>query len=324
MKKKTAVTVLLLGLSAVLFAGAGDIVEEIVAIVNDDVITLSEYKQQHDATAQLLRSQFQGEEYEQQYGRFKAEMLNMMITDILLMQQAKERNLNVAEDVRRFIENLKKENNIGSDDDLKRALLEQGMTYEQYVKQLEGNFLKQAVIYYEVDRTIVLDDSEVVQYYKAHPLEFTDPVEYKLRAVYFSPQGKSQDQVESLKKEISEKIKSGQAFDAVASQYSEGPGKDSGGDLGTFKKGELDKTLDEAVEKLKAGETSDWVETKNGFYLLRLEEKKESFLKPFDDIRKDVEEKLYTEKKQKKVQDYLKDLRERSYIKILKPNPLER
>lgn len=322
MRKRTSVFALV-GLAAVLSLAAGQVVEEIVAVINEDVITLSQYKEQYDSTVQQMRAALQGEEFEKQLAMLKKEMLNMMITDLLLMQQAKEKNLNVGEQLKSAVENIKKENNIASDDDLKRGLRQQGMDYDQWLKQLEDNLLKQGVIYSEVDRSIVLDDSEIIGYYKLHPQEFTEPEEYKIRAVYLSPEGKAPAALEEKKKEIGDKVKAGEPFNGLAKEYSDGPAKESEGDLGKFKKGELDKALELAVSKLKAGETSDWVETKNGWYLLKLEEKKDSRLMTFEEVRKNVEERLYTQKKDKKLEEYLKGLREKSYIKILKPNPLD-
>jgi peptidyl-prolyl cis-trans isomerase SurA len=313
----------LIGLAVLLAPAVGQVVEEIVAVVNDDVITLSQYKEQFDSTVQQLRSALQGEEYEKQYQMLKKDLLDMMITDLLLMQQAKEKNINVSEQVKLALDNIKKENNIESDDDLKRGLQQQGLDYDQWLKQLEDNMLKQATVYSEVDRTIVLDDSEVVGYYKLHPEEFTEPEEYHVRAIYLAAEGKTPEALAEARRLILGKVKAGEPFNALAKEYSDGPAKQAEGDLGRFRQGELDKALEQAVAKLKTGETSDWVETKNGWYLLKLEEKKDSRLRTFEEVKKEVEEKLYTQKKQKKLEEYLKTLREKSYIKILKPNPLE-
>jgi parvulin-like peptidyl-prolyl isomerase len=322
MRKRTPVFALV-GLAAILSLAAGQVVEEIVAVVNEDIITLSQYKEQYDSTVQQMRAALQGEEFDKQLAMLKKEMLNMMITDLLLMQQAKEKDLNVGEQLKAAVENIKKENNIASDDDLKRGLQQQGMDYDQWLKQLEDNMLKQGVIYSEVDRSIVLDDSEIVGYYKLHPQEFTEPEEYKIRAVYLSTEENAPAALEEKKKEIGDKIKAGELFNVLAKEYSDGPAKESEGDLGTFKKGELDKALELAVSKIKAGETSGWIETKNGWYLLKLEEKKDSRLMTFEEVRKNVEERLYAQKKEKKLDEFLKVLREKSYIKILKPNPLD-
>jgi parvulin-like peptidyl-prolyl isomerase len=322
MRKRTSVFALV-GLAAVLSLAAGQVVEEIVAVVNEDIITLSQYKEQYDSTVQQMRAALQGEEFDKQLAMLKKEMLNMMITDLLLMQQAKEKDLNVGEQLKAAVENIKKENNIASDDDLKRGLQQQGMDYDQWLKQLEDNMLKQGVIYSEVDRSIVLDDSEIVGTYKLHPQEFTEPEEYKIRAVYLSTEENAPAALEEKKKEIGDKVKAGEPFNVLAKEYSDGPAKESEGDLGTFKKGELDKALELAVSKIKAGETSGWIETKNGWYMLKLEEKKDSRLMTFEEVRKNVEERLYAQKKEKKLDEFLKGLREKSYIKILKPNPLD-
>ncbi len=311
------------GLAAVLSLTAGQVVEEIVAVVNDEMITLSEFREQYEATVQQLKGGFQGEELEKQIEFVKKELMNMMITDLLLKQMAREKSLNVADQVRATIENIKKENHLESDDDLKRAIGQQGMDYSDWLKQLEDNLLVQAVRYTEVDRAIVLDDAETVNYYKQHTGDFIEPEEFHIRAVYLAAEGKTAQALEDVKTQVSDKLKAGEPFNALAKEFSEGPGKEAEGDLGTFKKGELDKTLEQAVSKLKAGEVSGWLGTKNGWYLVKLEEKKDSRQKSLDEVKKFIEDRLYNEKRQKKTEEFLKTLREKSYIKILKPNPLD-
>jgi len=318
-KKKVFIALLVL-LSAFTLLSA-DIVEEIVAIVNGDVITLSDYKEQFNSTVQMLRSQLSGEAYYKEYDRLKDNLLDMMITDLLLLQQAKEKGLNVKEQVKATIEQIKKQNNLESDEDLMRAMQSQGIDYNQWMKQLEENMMRQAVIYTEVDRTIVVDDSEIVQYYKQKPQEFVVPPEYRIKAIYLSNSNAPASAVEQKRKEITDKLKGGQSFESLVAEYSEGP-KENGGDLGFFKKGELDKTIEQAVEKLKVGEISGWIEARNGWYLVKLQEKKDSYQKTFDEAKKDIEDKLFQEKRQKKIEEYIKKLKDQSYIKILKPNPL--
>lgn len=322
MNRKRILAVFVLALAAVVFGSAQDVVEEIVAIVNNDIITLSQYKERYDTYYQMMQTQIQGDEFDKQWVKFKPEILNTMITDLLLLQMAKEKQLNVSEQVKLYIENIRKENNIESNEDLRREIERQGMSYEDWIKQMEEGLQKQAVVYSEVDRTIVIDESELVSYYKAHPQEFTDPEQYKLRGIYLSAEQKSEDELDVKKKEIDSKVAAGEDMAALASAYSDGPGKESQGDLGFFKKGELEKALEEAVRNSKVGEVTPWIKIKNGWYLLKLEERKESRLKTFDEVKKDVDEKLFAEKKQAKLNEFLKTLREKSYIKVLNPNPL--
>ncbi len=311
--------------SAAVFGGGQEVVEEIVAVVNDDIITLSDYKAQFDMTLEQIRAaQLPQEEYDKQYAALKKELLDVMITELLLLQKAKELNLNVADQVKAMIDKIKTDNGMTSDADLRRAVEQQGMSFETWLKQYEEGIMRQAVVYSEVERAIVLEDSEVVQYYKKNPAEFTLPTEYKLHAIYLASEGRTPEECETLKAAVDAKLKSGAAFADVAGELSDPPMKESKGDLGTFKAGELDKSLEPPVEKLKAGEVSAWVNNKNGWYRLNLVEKKDSHLLPFEDARKDVEEKIYNEKRAEKGDAYIKTLRERSYVKILKPEPLDK
>ncbi|MBE3111226.1 MAG: SurA N-terminal domain-containing protein [Acidobacteria bacterium] len=311
--------------SAAVFGGGQEVVEEIVAVVNDEIITLSDYRTQFDMTvAQLRAAQMPQADYDKQYATLKKELLESMITELLLLQKARELNLNVNDQVKAMIEKIKTDNNMTSDVDLRRAVEQQGMSYETWLKQYEEGMMRQAVVYTEVDRAIVLEDSEVVQYYKKNPAEFTTSTEYKLHAVYLAAEGRTPEECETLKAAVDAKLKAGAAFADVAGELSDPPMKESKGDLGTFKAGELDKSLESAVEKLKAGEVSTWVNNKNGWYLINLVEKKDSFLRPFEDARKEVEEKIYNGKRAEKGDVYIKTLRERSYVRILKPDPLER
>ena len=310
--------------SAAVFGGGQEVVEEIVAVVNADIITLSDYRTQFDMTvAQLRAAQLPPEDYDKQYAVLKKELLNSMITELLLLQKAREMNLNVNDQVKAMIEKIKTENNMTSDADLRRAVEQQGMSFETWLKQYEEGMMRQAVIYTEVERAIVLEDSEVVQYYKKNPAEFTTPTEYKLHAVYLASEGRTPEECETLKAAVDAKLKAGAAFADVAGELSDPPMKESKGDLGTFKSGELDKSLESAVEKLKSGEVGAWVNNKNGWYLLNLVEKKDSSLRPFEDSRKEVEEKIYNRKRTEKGDAYIKTLRERSYVRILKPDPID-
>jgi len=227
------------------------------------------------------------------------------------------------EQLRLWLEDLKKENKINSDAELIRALQKQGVDFEKWKEKIKVNIMKEAVIVTNVRRNIVIDDSEIVNYYKLHPEEFTELPEYKLRAIYLSAEGGNEEEVEAKKREINEKILSGEDLSALAGKYSEGPEKENQGELGSFKKGELDKDLEQAVEKLGVGEMTPWLKVRTGWFLLKLEERKESRRRSFEEVRREIEEKFFNEMSQEKLDEFLKKLKEKSYIKILVPNPFD-
>lgn len=307
--------------SSQIIAGQTRVIEEIVAIVNDEIVTLSQYKQQYDSMMQMLRAQFQGEELAKQTESMKKQLLDMIINEMLLLQLAREKQLNVSEQVKLYIENIIKENHLASEAELRQELSRQGIEYNDFVRQIEENLLKQAVIATEVDRTIVLEESEIIKFYRDHPQEFTEPEEVAIKAIFISP-GAGTEAAEARKKQVSEKLAANASFEEVAAELSDPPLNELKGELGTFKRGELEATLQAAVDKLQPGEVSPWVETKNGWYLLKLESRKESRLKTLEETRRDIEEMIFQEKRGKKLEEFIKNLRERSFIKILKPNPL--
>ncbi len=323
MKHRSWIPVLVLTSALAAWVGGRQVVEEIVAVVNDDIITLSEYKEEFEARYQMLSAQFRGEDLEKQVEFLRDNLLNMMITDRLLMQEAKKKNLNIDEQIKLYIDNLMEENNIDSVEELNRALRQQGTDPEEWRRALRESMIKEAVIISEVHRTIVIDESEVVNYYKLHPKEFIEPPEYKLRAIYLSAEERDDEEIEAKKREIAKKLTGGEEFSALVEVYSEGPGKERGGDLGSFRKGELEKILEEAVENLQVGDITPWLQVRNGWMLLKLDERKEERSRPFEEVRKEIEQKIFTQKSQKKLEEYFEELRRKSYIRILKPNPLD-
>lgn len=299
-----------------------EIVEAIVAIVNDDIITLSEYKAEHEALYTFLRSQLKGEEFEKQYEAQKKELLDRMITERLLLQEARKNDLNIEEQLRMYIDNIKDQNNIGSDEELRRLMAQQGIDFEVWKKQQERGLLQQAVVFNEVGRNITIDETDVINYYDQHPDQFTEPTEYKIRAIFISSEDKSGDEARRKMEEIDEKLAAGEDMAALAEQYSEGPEKESQGDLGTFKERELAEPLQKAVENLETGSMTSWIQMPNGWFRIKLEERKERRLKPFEEVRDEIENMLFSQEEQKRLQEYLEALKNRSYIKILISDPL--
>jgi peptidyl-prolyl cis-trans isomerase SurA len=310
----------LLAISIILFSAGlllgEEVVDAIVAIVNDDIITLSDYRAEHDMLYELLRSQLQGEEFTKRYEAEKGALLDRMITEKLLLQEAQKKDLNVDEQLRMYIDNIKAQYSIGSDDEFRRALAQQGMDFEAWKAQQAKVLLQQMVIYSEVGRNIAIDETDVINYYDLHPDEFTEPEEYKLRGIILLSEGKSEQEIQAKKKEIDRRLAAGEELATLAGEYSDGPQKESQGDMGTFQKGHLAEILQKAVENLSEGGMTPWIEMPNGWYLIKLEEKKESRLKPFEEV------KLFNPEQQVEIEEYIKDLKSRSYIKILIPDPL--
>ena len=326
-KIRISLVVLLLVLLSFSFLFGQEVVDAIVAIVNDDIITVSDYLVEHDTLYELLRAQLQGGEFTKQYEKEKEGLLERMITELLLLQEAMRQDIRSTADIdgqiRGIVDNIKEQYNIESDEDFKRMMAQQGMDYDAWIAQQEKSILQQSLIFSEVGRSIAIDETDVVNYYDLHPEEFTELPTYKLRGIYISSEDKNDEDAQAKMEEIDRKIAEGEEMEGLASEYSEGPEKESQGDIGTYKKGEMDKNLEQAVENLEEGDLTSWIDVPTGWFLLKLDEKTESRLKEFEDVKKEIENQLFLQEQQVRIQDYLEDLKKRSYINILIPDPLK-
>lgn len=310
-------------LNAAIVVQSQQVVEAIVAVVNDEFISLSEYKQRHDNVYRLLREQLRGEEFTRQYEIFKNSLMDNMITEVLLLQEARRKGFNATDEVQAQIERMKEENGFTSDQQLIQALAKENVNFEDWKAGLEMQVLQQMVLGSEVGRYIVVDDSEIVGYYNQHQEDYREPDEYTLKGIYVSSEEKTEEDVQSKKEEIEKRLKAGEDMSSLATQYGEGPEKDSQGDLGSFVSGQMLPNMEQAVEGLQVGELTDWIEMPSGWYILRLEDKRESRIKAFEEARDEIEALLFNEKNSMEMQKYLEGLKNRNYIKILIPDPLE-
>ncbi|MFO7980748.1 MAG: peptidylprolyl isomerase [Candidatus Aminicenantes bacterium] len=317
MKAVLAVVLLTTGLQV----SGEEVLEAIVAVVNQDVITLSDFKQQDEMLYQSLSSRYQGEELENIYRKSRKSLLDSMITDILLLQEAEKQNIDVSGQIEKMLEDMKEQYGFSSIEEIRSAMGEQGINYESWLDFQERELLKEGVIFYSFGKDIVVDDNEVINYYRQHQEEFKEQATFELKTIYLSDAGKIEQEIQGKMNEINSKLKADDSFEDLAEKYSDGPYKETRGELGSFKKGTLDKALEQAVEKIEVGEVTPWIKTTNGWYLLKLVDKEEEHIKDFNEVRGEIERKIFEKKRNEKTAQYIKDLRERSYVEIKIKDP---
>lgn len=317
MKAVLAVVLLTTGLQV----SGEEVLEAIVAVVNQDVITLSDFKQQDEMLYQSLSSRYQGEELENIYRKSRKSLLDSMITDILLLQEAEKQNIDVSGQIEKMLEDMKEQYGFSSIEEIRSAMGEQGINYESWLDFQERELLKEGVIFYSFGKDIVVDDNEVINYYRQHQEEFKEQATFELKTIYLSDAGKIEQEIQGKMNEINSKLKADDSFEDLAEKYSDGPYKETRGELGSFKKGTLDKALEQAVEKIEVGEVTPWIKTTNGWYLLKLVDKEEEHIKDFNEVRGEIERKIFEKKRKEKTAQYIEDLRERSYVEIKIPDP---
>jgi parvulin-like peptidyl-prolyl isomerase len=311
----TALTILLI--SSGPFFGFPEIIDKIFAVVNGEIITYSELKSAENEMSRYLMQQYEGEELEKQVNEMKKNLLNRLIEQKLILSYAKDKDYDVDGIVELIIKDIKKQNNINTDEELKAALASQGLNYDQWKQQLKETQIQQQFIRDKVGSKVKIDSSTIMEYYKKNIIEYTIPEKFSLNCIFLSKENYlSSASLKEKMKTIDSELEMN-TFIEIAKKYSELPSEDNNYFLGEFKKGELDANIEEASFKLKEGEHSGWIETETGFYITQLIKRTESKLVEYKLVREEIENKLKMAEQEKLLKEYIEQLKKESHIKIL-------
>lgn len=298
------------------------VVEEIIARVNNDVITMSDYQKADEQLREEVAHDCQGCPQDKLMAEFKEQqkdLLRGLIDQSLMVQRAKDMGISVESDVIKRLDDVRKQNQLASMEDLEKAVEGSGLAWEDYKTTIRNGLLTQEVVRREVGSHINIPGDEVKKYYDAHPQEFTRPEQVVLSEIFLSTEGKSPEEIESVQKKAEDfrnRVMKGDDFNEIAKRYSEGSTAKDGGDLGTFKQSELAPQLEEVVFKMDKGQITDVIQTKTGFEVLKVENHYKAGLQPMDKVENEIMNRLYMQKMQPQMRDYLGQLREESYVMV--------
>jgi len=300
----------------------GTIVEEIIARVNNDIITMSDYQKAEGSLRQEAKQDCQScvpEKINELVAKEKKNLLRDLIDQSLLVQRAKDMDISVETDVVKRLDEVRQQNKLPSMDALQKAVESQGMSWEDYKSQLRDSILTQRVISEEVGSTIHIGGDEVQKYYNAHKNEFMKPEEVDLSVIFFSTENKTPQEVAAIQQKaegILKRLKSGDDFGELAKRVSEGPTSAQGGELGSYKRGELAPDLEKLVFGMKKGDLTGVIHTSNGLQIIRVNQHFDAGLQPLDKVEQEVESALYQQKIQPALRKYLTQLRKDSYVVV--------
>ncbi|MGH9775543.1 MAG: peptidylprolyl isomerase [Candidatus Acidiferrales bacterium] len=304
--------------------GKGKVVDEIVARVNNDIITLSDYQraeaQLHQEVTQECQNCTPGQ-IEDKYNEQHKDLLRDLVDQSLLVQRAKDLDLSVESDVVKRLDEVRQQNNLTSMEELQKAVEAQGMGWEEYKSQIRNTLLTQEVVRREVSGHMTISDDDVKKYYDAHVSEFNRPEQVLLEEIRFSTENKTPDDIAAAKKKADDvlaRLKKGEDFEEMAKRYSDGPTAKQGGQLGEFERGQLAKELEDTVFKMNKGEITDVIETKTAFEILKVFQHYTAGIQPIEKVQNEISNKLFMQQMQPAMRSYLSELREQSYV-IVKP-----
>jgi peptidyl-prolyl cis-trans isomerase SurA len=296
----------------------GNVIEESVAQVNDQIINTSDYNR---AAAQLEQEGRQQGWSEQEMQDHKRDLLRDLIDQQLLLSKGKDLDITGETELVRRLDQIRKQNHLDSMEDLEKAASSQGVSYEDFKQHIRNDIITQQVIRDQVGRRIQMTDAQLQQYYRQHINDFTQPESVRLSEILI-PVKTEGDEAANLAEakakadELETKIKGGASFEDLAKANSVASTAAQGGDLGEYTRGKLAKQLEDATFALQAGQSTEPIRTRQGYVILKVMQHTPGGVQPFASVRPQIEEAAFMSQMQPRLREYLATLRQNAYIDV--------
>jgi peptidyl-prolyl cis-trans isomerase SurA len=331
------------------------VVEQIIARVNNQIITKSEYERSKDQLRDEAKQQ-DPNSADKLYAEREKDVLRDLIDQQLLLEKGKDLGITADTDLVKALDQMRKEMKLDSLEDLEKEATKQGISWEDFKQARRNQIITQKVIGEEVGAHLSITKEEEQKFYDAHKSEMEQPEYIRLseilvapKAVAPSPPAPAADSnaaapsaapssqpgitdeaprqaaeaaalsaAQAKASDLLKQIRDGANFEDIAKKYSDGPSAADGGALGIFKRGQLAKELEDKTFAMKSGEVTDVIRTKQGYVILRVDDHQMAGVPPMKEVMLKIQDALYYEKLQPALRAYLTKLREEAYIKYEK------
>jgi peptidyl-prolyl cis-trans isomerase SurA len=348
MKKLCLPLIALVCLPAV--AVSQTVVEEIVARVNNQIITRSEFERSKDQLKDEVKQQ-DPNDADKVFSDREKDVLRDLIDQQLLLDKGKDLGITGDTDLIKALDQMRKEMKLASLEDLEKEATKQGVSWEDFKQARRNQIITQKVIGEEVGSHLSLNKEDEQKFYDEHKAEMAQPEFVRLSEILVAPkvpattappaagatatspvpaatsdpatpvnpeaQAAALSAAEAKANDLLKQIRNGAAFEDIAKKYSDGPSAADGGALGLFKRGQLAKELEDKTFAMKSGDVTDVIRTKQGYVILKVEDHQQAGIPPMKDVLPKIQDALYYQKLQPALRAYLTKLREDAYIKLL-------
>lgn len=305
-------------------AGAyAEVVDRIVAVVNDEVITLVELNRAFEPYAKNIDAAYKGPDKDAVIQKNKEAMLQQMINQLLIEQVAKKSGTGAAtvkdEEALAVLKDMLDKNKVSLDDYLKK-MAEEGNSLENVKKEIKSQILRMKLLRREVQSKIVVTDEEIGAYYDQHRGDYEGKEAAHIKQIFLPAPAEADSAGRAKTKEraveLLNRIQKGESFERIAAQYSKGPAAVQGGDIGYVERGVVVPEVEKAAFSLPVGKVSGVIETELGYHLIVVVDKRGAGLKPIAEVRNEIKAKIEDEKISKKFEEWMEDLRSKAFIDV--------
>ena len=308
--------------AGVIRAQEAELVDRIVAVVNNDIITLYELNRAFKPYEENIKAlKYDAEKERQTLFRVRRDLLDQLINSQLADQEAKRDQISVDEkEIDTTIERLKERRNM-TDEQLREGLAVQGLTMEEYRKEVKEQILRTKLVNRKVKSRVVITTEDIKDYYDRHKDKYAGEKKYYLWNIFarLSSMTDTYEKESALRQmeDIAAELKQGRPFEALVDELDDSSSVVRGTDLGLYRLEELSEQLRKVVEKMKAGEFTEVLDTDFGYQILYVQKIEVTESKALETVESEIQQTLYDEYVDSEYRDWLEELRKRSHIRII-------
>lgn len=297
----------------------GTTVEDIIARVNDQIITKSDYDR---AGTELDQDGRQHGASMQEMAGERRDLLRNLIDQQLWLSKGKELDITGETELVKRLDEIRKQYNLDSIDDLEKAARDQGVSFEDFKANIRNQIITQEVMRQEVGEHIQMTPGEAQRFYEEHKQDYVQPESERLSEILISTGTEGSDDpakvaaAKAKADDIEARLHAGGDFAQLARSFSEGSTAASGGDLGQYKRGQLPKVLEDKTFNLTSGQYTDPILTRQGYIVLKVVQHTPGGPRPYKDVQQDVEQAYYMSLMDPAIRDYLSRMRDEAFIQI--------
>lgn len=297
----------------------GMVLDRVVAVVNEEALTLSEVQEEGQPVVRKIFQDFVGAERERRLEEAERRLLDDLIDRRLMYQAAKREGMLPSEaEIQGALEELKRTNNVTDEAQFRALLKAEGLTLEQVRRSIGERLAIGRLLARQVRSAIILGEDELAQYYQAHQDKYRRLPQAEIRHILFPiPPGADEAAVRAQAEAARAKIVEGAEFAHVARQYTDPSSAESGGELITVHRGELAPEIEAAAFELPAGGVSPVIRTEAGYHVIKVERVQAESVTPFAEVREAIRDQLFQEKFEAKRKEWLANLRKNAFIQVL-------
>ena len=312
--KRILAALMILGLLTAPTARA-EVLERILAVVNDEVITEQDLQVVMAPVAAQFRTQYTGQELEERLHEARREFLGRVIEEKLILSEAKKMQVIVKDsEVDDMVAEAR--NKFQSREAFLQALSEQGLSEKKLWERFRDQIMTSKLVSYDVKSKVAVSPGEISEFYRTNQDEFQQGERVRLQQILVRVSNRKPEEAKALAESLVKQISEGAAFEELAKTHSEGTEAKEGGEMGWMERGQLLGEIDEKVFALPVGGVTNPIETSLGYHIFKVLEKQPASLKALSDVRGEIQDRLFKQKLKKRLDSYVDDLKKNAYISI--------